>query len=81
MIIRNWQSEDAVHEERIYNVAAAQLPGFVPISVEDIHRSVSGPTFNPANRFYAQDDGQVVAFAAFETDGHVHYPWCLPGQR
>ena len=80
MIIRHWLPGDAEHEQRIFNIAAARLPGFAPIRADDARRNAV-PKFDPATRFYAEEDGEVVAFAAFEPAGQVALPWCLPGHE
>jgi len=72
MIIRNCLPGDTDKEAAVYNVAAAHLPGFRPLTIDDVRRS-------NGSRFYAEDNGRVVGFAAFESSGRVHYPWCLPG--
>jgi hypothetical protein len=74
MIIRNCLPGDTDKEAAVYNVAAAHLPGFRPLTIDDVRRS-------NGSRFYAEDNGRVVGFAAFETNGRVHYPWCLPGHE
>ena len=81
MIIRNYLAGDAEHEAQIYNIAAAKLPGFVPVTLEEIGKGMTGRGFDPAARFYAEDNGQTVAFARFEPTGRVHYPWCVPGHE
>ncbi|HJZ89646.1 MAG TPA: hypothetical protein VKE40_02165 [Gemmataceae bacterium] len=74
MIIRNCLPGDTDHEAAVYNVAAAQLPGFRRLTIDDVRRTSGG-------RFFAEDNGRVVGFAAFEPHGRVHYPWCLPGHE
>jgi predicted N-acetyltransferase YhbS len=81
MIIRNWKPGDAEHEARIYNTAAARLPGFTAVSADEIRRGTSARTFDPNSRFLAEDDGQIVAYITFEPSGRVEMPWCLPGQE
>jgi hypothetical protein len=78
MIIRTCQPGDIDHEAAVYNAAAVRLPGFRPVSADDIRRGANG-RFGPGTRFYAEDAGKVVAYTTFEPTGRVHYPWCLPG--
>jgi hypothetical protein len=80
MIIRNCQPGDAEHEAAIYNAAAARLPGFRPVSADDVRRSMNG-RFEPSTRFFAEEGGQVIGYAGFDPTGRVHYPWCLPGHE
>jgi hypothetical protein len=79
MIIRNCIAGDAEHEVRIYNAAAARLPGFAPMSVEDVRRSMSIHGPERAVRFFAEHNGQPVGFCMYEAGGRIHYPWCVPG--
>lgn len=81
MIVRHCLPGDAEHEVRIYNAAAAQLPGFVPSTNEEVRRGMTGRGFDPGGRFYAEDNGQVVAYTVVEPSGRIHYPWCLPGHE
>lgn len=82
MVIRTFQSGDAGHEAAVYNAAAAGLPGFTPLRVEEVHRLTSEHGFDPRTRFYAVEDGCVVAYAGFESPGgRVCYPWCRPGHE
>jgi hypothetical protein len=80
MIIRTCQPGDADHEAAVYNAAAARLPGFRPVSADDVRRGANG-RFEPGTRYYAEDGGKVVGYATFEPTGRVHYPWCLPGHE
>jgi hypothetical protein len=81
MIIRNWLPGDLDHEATVYNAAAAHLPGFRPLTIDEVRRSVPARGPEAGGRFYAEDDGRVVGYAAFEPTGRVHYPWCLPGHE
>jgi hypothetical protein len=78
MIIRSCRQVDAEHEAAVYNAAAAKLPGFRPLSADEVRRGANGRP-EPGTRFYAEDAGQVVGYATFDPTGRVHYPWCLPG--
>jgi hypothetical protein len=81
MIIRNCLASDAEHEARIYNSAASHLPGFVPITVEEVRRSLNGHGVEPAVRIFAEHDGRPVGYCMFEPTGRIHFPWCLSGHE
>jgi hypothetical protein len=78
MIIRSCHQVNAEHEAAVYNAAARALPGFRPVSPDDVRRGANGRP-DPATRFYAEDAGQMVGYATFDPAGRVSYPWCLPG--
>src|SRR5204862_8365683 len=52
-----------------------------PASVQEVQRRVRARDFQPAQRFYAEDNGQVVGYCNFTANGRVSYPWTLPGQE
>jgi hypothetical protein len=81
MIIRNCLAGDAENEARIYNTVAARLPGFTPLTVEDVRRSLTGPSAKTAVRFFAEHEGRAVGYCMFEPTGRIHFPWCLPGHE
>lgn len=81
MIVHNSSTCDAESETRIYNAAASRLPGFVPVSAEEIRRGPTGRNQSQTFRLYADDDGAVVAYLTFETSGRIHVPWCMPGHE
>ena len=36
--------------------------------------------FDPAARFYAEENGQIVGYCVLEPDqGRISYPWCKKG--
>lgn len=78
MIIRTCHQVDVEHEAAVYNAAAARLPGFRPVSADEVRRGANG-RLDPGTRFYAEDAGKVVGYATFDPAGRVQYPWCLPG--
>ena len=78
MIIRTCQPGDADHEAAVYNAAASRLPGFRPVSADDVRRGIHG-RFEPGTRYFAEDGGKVVGYVTFEATGRVHHPFCLPG--
>ena len=82
MIIRTFQPTDADTQAAIYNAAAGRLPGFKSATAEEVRRRTSASGFDPGTRFYAEDDGTVVGYCAFDADtGRVSYPWCRPGHE
>jgi hypothetical protein len=81
MIIRNCLPGEAEREAAVYNAVASQLPGFQPLSTEEIRRASSGRGFDPGTRLYAEEDGKVVGVATFDPSGRVSPPWCLPGHE
>ena len=70
MIIRSCRQVDAEHEAAVYNAAAAKLPGFRPLSADEVRRGANGRP-EPGTRFYAEDAGQVVGYATFDPTGRV----------
>jgi hypothetical protein len=81
MIIRNCLPGEAEREAAVYNAVAAELPGFQPLSIDEVRRASSGRGFDPGTRLYAEENGQIVGVATFDPTGRVHPPWCLPGHE
>ena len=81
MNIRTYRQGDEVKQAAIYNSAAAALPGFKRATHEDVRRRVKAADFDPATRFYAEDEGEVVGYATFQQNGRISFPWCLPGKE
>jgi hypothetical protein len=79
MPIRLYQSGDEEAQARIYNIAAAALPGFKPSKPEEIARRYQAADSDSKMRFYATENGEVVGYAVFSSYGRVSFPWCLPG--
>jgi hypothetical protein len=79
MQIRSYQSGDELAQARIYNIAAASLPGFKPAKPEEIMRRLHGGDSDPQTMFYATENGEVVGYALFASNGRVSFPWSLPG--
>jgi hypothetical protein len=79
MPIRRDQPGDELAQARIYNQAAGSLPGFKPATAEEIARRYRAVDRDPASRYYAVEDGEVVGYAVFGSNGRLSYPWCLPG--
>ncbi len=79
MPIRTYQPGDEHAQARIYNTAAGSLPGFKPATAEEIGRRDRGGDTDPESRYYAVENGEVVGYAVFGSNGRISYPWCLPG--
>jgi hypothetical protein len=77
--IRTFQPGDETAQVAIYNEAAADLPKFKPATVQDVQRRTQAPDFDPATRFFAEEDGQLAGYATFSANGRVSYPWCRKG--
>ena len=78
MPIRSYQPGDELAQARIYNQAAGRLPGFKPGTPEEVARRYAADP-DSGSRYYAVEDGGIVAYAVFGSNGRVSYPWCLPG--
>jgi hypothetical protein len=81
MQIRSYQPGDELAQARIYNVAASSLPGFKPTKPEEISRRVHAGDTDPQTMFYATENGEVVGYALFGSNGRVSFPWSLPGAK
>ncbi len=81
MTIRSYQPGDEAAQVAVYNAAAGALPKFKPANTQEVLRRVRARGFDPQSRLYAEDNGQVVGYAAFQDNGRVSYPWCLPGHE
>jgi hypothetical protein len=79
LTLRTYQPGDDEKQSAIWNTAAAGLPGFKPTTPAEVRRRTSAKDFNPALRFYAESNGQVVGYCALNANGRVGFPWCLPG--
>ena len=79
MAIRTYQPGDEHIQARIYNTAAGSLPGFKPATAEEIGRRYRAADPDPESRYYAVENGEVVGYAVFGSNGRISYPWCLPG--
>lgn len=79
MNIRPFKPGDEFEQLKIYNTAAAALPRFKAAAILDIQRRTTASDFDPATRFYAVENGRVVGYCTFQSNGRVGYPWCLPG--
>src|SRR5579883_561029 len=81
MQLRSYQPGDETSQVEIYNEAAGHLPKFKPATVEDVRRRCREPGFDPAMRVYAEEDGRIVGYVAFNADGRVGHPWCRKGHE
>jgi hypothetical protein len=77
--LRQFQPGDESAQLRIYNTAAAALTKFKPATIVDLQRRTQAKDFDPATRVYAVENGRVIAYCAWQANGRVGYPWCLPG--
>jgi len=81
MLIRNCLPADAEHEAAVYNAAAARLPGFRPVTPDQVRRAATTRVTDPTTRLGAEVDGRLVGYVVYEPTGRVHHPWCLPGHE
>jgi hypothetical protein len=80
--IRTFQSGDEVIQAGLFNIAAFALPGFKPATADEVRRRTRGRTFDPTTRFYAEENGTVIAYCTLEPDqARVSYPWCKKGHE
>lgn len=79
MTIRNYKPGDEVAQVGIYNEAAADQPKFKPATVDEVRRRCWAVGFDPGTRFYALEGDKLVAYATFQANGRVSYPWCRKG--
>ena len=78
MSIRSYQMGDEDAQSEIYNAVAGSLPGFKPSTAAEIARRYQGADPDPESRYFAVENGAVVGYAAFGSNGRISYPWCLP---
>src|SRR5262245_42221951 len=81
MSTRTFQPGDETAQVSIYNEAAAELPKFKPATVDEVRRRCRAADFDPATRLYAIEDGRPVAYATFQPNGRVSFPWCRKGRE
>src|SRR5271168_2503058 len=79
MPIRSYQTGDEHVQAVIYNAVAGSLPGFKPSTAEEIARRYPPADLDAGSRYYAVENGEVVGYALFGSNGRISYPWCLPG--
>jgi hypothetical protein len=78
MEIRHYQPGDETVQAEIFNTAASPFKAFKPASVDEIRRRYQSVDPDPTTKFYAVKDGRVVGYAAFNPNGRISFPWCLP---
>ncbi len=81
MTIRTFTPGDDAAQVGIYNEAAAGLPKFKPVTLDELRRRLRGPDFDPTTRFFALENNRPVGYATFHANGRVSYPWCRKGRE
>ncbi len=81
MTIRTFTAGDDAVQVSIYNEAAADLPKFKAVTLDEVRRRLRGPDFDPTTRFFAVEDGRPVGYASFHVNGRVSFPWCRKGRE
>ncbi|MFN4259386.1 MAG: GNAT family N-acetyltransferase [Gemmataceae bacterium] len=76
MRIRTFQPGDEEKQVAVFNEAAAELPKFKPSFPEEVRRRRRAPDFDPTARLYVEEGGDVVAYAGFQPNGRISFPWC-----
>ena len=78
--IRTYQPGDERTQAGLFNMAAFRLRGFKPAQDSEILRRTRARGFDPATRFYAEENGQVVGYCTLDPNQErVSFPWCKPG--
>jgi hypothetical protein len=81
MTIRTFMAGDDAAQVSIYNEAAADLPKFKAVTLDELRRRLRGPDFDPTTRFFALEGGRSVGYASFHLNGRVSFPWCRKGRE
>lgn len=81
MTIRTFTAGDDAAQVSIYNEAAAALPKFKAVTLDELRRRLRGPDFDPTMRFFAVEGGRPVGYATFHANGRVSFPWCRKGRE
>jgi hypothetical protein len=79
MTIRTFVPGDDAAQVSIYNEAAAELPKFKPATLDEVRRRCLAPDFDSGTRLFALENGRPVAYATFQNNGRVSFPWCRKG--
>lgn len=80
MPIRSFQPGDERAQAALYNASAFALPGFKPATEDEVRRRTRARGFDPATRFYAEENGQIVGYCVLEANqSRLSYPWCKKG--
>ena len=62
MQIRIYQPGDEGAQAEVYNAAARTFPKFKPATAGEVIRRCQAADFDPGSRFYAEENGKIVAF-------------------
>ena len=81
MTIRTFTAGDDAAQVGIYSEAAADLPKFKAVTLDELRRRLRGPDFDPSTRFFAVEAGRPVGYATFHANGRVSFPWCRKGRE
>jgi hypothetical protein len=81
MLIRPYRPGDEEGQARVFNASAAALPAFKPATAEEVARRYRTADPDHGSKLYGVDgdSDEIVAYAVFNPNGRVSYPWCLPG--
>jgi hypothetical protein len=79
MKIRTYGPRDDGAQVGIYNEAAAALPKFKAATLDEVRRRTHASDFDATTRYYAEENGEVVGYATFQSNGRVSFPWCRVG--
>jgi hypothetical protein len=78
--IRTFQPGDERTQAALFNAAAFALPGFKPATEDEVRKRTRARGFDPASRFYAVENEQVVGYCTVEPEqGRISHPWCKKG--
>jgi hypothetical protein len=81
MTIRTFAAGDDAAQVGIYNEAAADLPKFKAVTLDELRRRLRGADFDASSRFFAVENGRPVGYCTFHANGRVSYPWCRKGRE
>ena len=81
MTIRTFTAGDDAAQVGVYNEAAADLPKFKAVTLDELRRRLRGPDFDPATHFFAVENGRPVGYATFHANGRISFPWCRKGRE
>jgi hypothetical protein len=81
MEIRSYCPGDEIAQVSIYNEAAGELPKFKAATLDEVRRRGRAADYDPAMRFLALVDGRPVAYAGFQSNRRVSYPWYRKGHE
>lgn len=81
MEIRTYRPGDDVAQVSIYNEAAGELPKFKAATLDEVRRRFRAADFDSSTRFLALVEGRPIAYAGFQSNGRLSYPWCRKGHE